>query len=98
MTILSGSNNYSSQNTGGQLKVRNKTGAQDQGKASAGKLFLKRPGPTSFHHIAVVQDSFCSAFRLFNNEHMVRDVQKQTSNHGKQDDNFDLILDELKAF
>ena len=62
-------------------------------------VFLERCGPTSYCHRSVVNGSPYSAFHLFIDEHMLRCIQKHTINHGKKDnDDFDLHVDELESF
>ena len=69
------------------------------GRASAANLFSECPDPMSYCHRGVVQGSSFSAFHLFIDEHMLRCIQKNTNNHGKKDDDdFDLHLDELESF
>ena len=101
----SGSDQSPSQNTAGKVKARNGTvwknitGARGLGRASLSNVFSERPGPTSYCHGSVVHGSPYSAFHLFIDEHMLRCIQKHTTNHGKKDnDNFDLHLDELVSF
>ena len=62
-------------------------------------MFSERPGPTSYCHRSVVNDSPYSAFHLFIDKHMLRCIQKRTINDGKKDnDDFDLHVDELESF
>ena len=78
---------------------KNITGSQGMERASAANLFSDRPSPSSYCHTAVVQDNPYSAFHLFIDEHMLRCIQKNTNNHGKKnDDNFDIHLNELENF
>ena len=94
-----------SQNTAGQVNARNGTvwknitGGPGLGRASLSNVFSGRPGPTSHCHRSVVNGNSYSAFHLFIDKHMLRCIQKHTINHGKKDnDDFDLHLDELESF
>ena len=78
---------------------KNITGAPGLGRASSSNVFSERPGPTFYCHRSVVNGSPYSAFHLFLDVHMLRCIQKHTINHGKKDnDNFDLHVDELESF
>ena len=69
------------------------------GRTSSSNVFSERRGPTSYSHRSVVHGSPYSAFHLFIDEHMLRCIQKHTINHRKKDnDGFDLHLDELESF
>ena len=102
--FLSESDQSVSQNTAGQVNVRNGTVwksiacAPGLGRASSSNVFSERPGPTSYCHRSVVNDSPYSGFHLFIDEHMLRCIQKHTINHRKKDnDDFDLHVDELES-
>ena len=103
--FFSGSDQSVSQNTAGQVNAQNRTvwknitGAPGLGRASSSNVFSERPGPTSYCHRSVVNGSLYSAFHLFIDEHILRCIQKHTINPGKKDnDNFDLHVDELESF
>ena len=103
--FLSEGDQSESQNTAGQVNARsgtvwkNITGASGLGRASSSNVSSERPEPTSYCHRSVVNGSPYSAFHLFIDEHMLRSIQKHTINHGKKDnDDFDLHVDELEKF
>ena len=103
--FLSESDQSVSQNTAGQVNARNGTvwknitDAPGLGRASSSNVFSERPGPTSYCHRSVVNGGPYSAFHLFLDKHMLRCIQKHTINYGKKDnDNFDLHVDELESF
>ena len=97
--VATPSDNSSFQNIVGELKAQNGTvwknitSGQGMGRASADNFCR------TFCHRAVVQSSPYSAFHLCIDEYMLRCIQNNTINHGKKDDdNFDLHLDELERF
>ena len=78
---------------------KNITGVPGLGRASLSNVFLERSYSRSYCHRSVVNGSPYSAFHIFIDEHMLRCIQKHTINHGKKDnDNFDLHVDELESF
>ena len=102
--FLSESDQSVSQNTAGQVNARNGTvwknitGAPGLGRGSSSNVFSECPGPTSYCHRSVVNSSPYSAFHSFIAEHMLRCIQKHTSDHGKKNnDDFDLHVDELES-
>ena len=103
--FLSESDQSVSQNTAGQVNARNGTvwknitAAPGLGRASSSNVFSERSGPTCCCHRSVVNGSPYSAFHLFLDKHMLRCIQKHTISHGKKDnDDFDLHVDELESF